>query len=103
MIKHINNNFEQEVLNSNRVILTDFYATWCGPCQLLSPILEEIANENNSFDIAKIDVDQNPEIAKNYKIMAVPTMLIFKNGEVVDKLEGLLSKETIISKINNYL
>lgn len=103
MLKHIENNFKEEVLDSKRLVLVDFYATWCGPCQMLSPILEEISLENNDYDIAKVDVDKNYEVARNYKIMAVPTMLIFKNGEVVDKMEGLIGKETIINRIKKYL
>lgn len=103
MIKHIENNFKDVVLDSKTLVLVDFYATWCGPCQMLSPVLEEISVENNDFEIVKVDVDKNHELARNYKIMTVPTMMIFKNGEVVDKIEGLVSKEVIINKMKNYL
>lgn len=103
MIKHIENNFKDVVLDSKTLVLVDFYATWCGPCQMLSPVLEEISVENSDFEIVKVDVDKNHELAWNYKIMAVPTMMIFKNGEVVDKIEGLVSKEVIINKMKNYL
>lgn len=103
MIKHIENNFKDVVLDSKTLVLVDFYATWCGPCQMLSPVLEEISAENSDFEIVKVDVDKNHELARNYKIMAVPTMMIFKNGEVVDKIEGLVSKEVIINKMKNYL
>ena len=103
MINHIENNFKDVVLDSKTLVLVDFYATWCGPCQMLSPVLEEISVENSDFEIVKVDVDKNHELAKNYKIMAVPTMIIFKNGEVVDKIEGLVSKEVIIKKMKNYL
>lgn len=103
MIKHIENNFKDVVLDSKTLVLVDFYATWCDPCQMLSPVLEEISVENNDFEIVKVDVDKNHELARNYKIMAVPTMMIFKNGEVVDKIEGLVSKEVIIKKMKNYL
>ena len=103
MIKHIENNFKEVVLNSKTLVLVDFYATWCGPCQMLGPILEEISIENSDFEIVKVDVDNNHALARNYKIMAVPTMIIFKDGEVVDKIEGLVSKEAIVNKMNNYL
>lgn len=102
MIKYLEKeNFDDEIAKGR--ILVDFYATWCGPCQMISPVLEEISVENSDFEIVKVDVDKNHELARNYKIMAVPTMMIFKNGEVVDKIEGLVSKEVIINKMKNYL
>ena len=104
MLKHVNiDNFENEVLKSKKVILVDFFATWCGPCQMLGPVLENISKEQEEFDIAKLDIDEAQEIAINYGIQVVPTMLIFKNGQVVDSMEGLYSKGEIISKVSKHL
>lgn len=104
MLKHVNiDNFENEILKSEKVILVDFFATWCGPCQMLGPVLENISKEQEDFDIAKLDIDEAQEIAINYGIQVVPTMLIFKNGQVVDSMEGLYSKGEIISKVSKYL
>ena len=104
MIKYVNmNNFETEVLKSEKIILVDFFATWCGPCQMLGPVLEQISKEQYNFDIAKINIDEAQEIAINYGIQVVPTMLIFKAGQVVNSMEGLYSKGEIIEKISKYL
>ena len=103
MLKKVSKeNFELEVLKSNKVILVDFYATWCGPCQMLGPILEEIAGEIQNFDIAKINIDENQELAIENEIEVVPTMLIYKNGQVVERVEGLLSKSQILNKMEKY-
>ena len=103
MLKKVNKeNFESEVLKLDKVILVDFYATWCGPCQMLGPILEEIAGEKQDFDIAKINIDENQELAIENEIEVVPTMLIYKNGQVVERVEGLLSKSQILNKIEKY-
>ena len=104
MLKHIKeSDFEKEVINSNKIILVDFYATWCGPCQILSPILEKIGNSRVDFDIAKVDVDEAQELAFKYGIEVVPTMLIFKNGKVMKSLEGVREEEEIIKEISKYM
>lgn len=103
MLKHIDNNFEDEVLKAEKVVLVDFFATWCGPCQMLGPVLEQIAKEQDNFDIAKVDIDENQELAINYGIQVVPTMVVFKNGQVVDSMEGFYSKSEILSKVSKYL
>lgn len=103
MLKKVSKeNFESEVLKSDKVILVDFYATWCGPCQMLGPILEEIVGETQDFDIAKINIDENQELAIKNEIEVVPTMLIYKNGQVVERVEGLLSKKEILNKMEKY-
>ena len=85
MLKHINeDNFKTEVLESEKVTLVDFFATWCGPCQMLAPVLEKISNSRANFDIAKIDIDQLPDLAVEYGVEVVPTMVIFKNGKVMN-------------------
>lgn len=104
MLKHVNlEDFEEEVLNSSKVILVDFFATWCGPCKMLSPILEEISEIKENFDIAKIDIDENTELAEKYGIESVPTMIIFKDGEILNRIVGLYGKNEIIEMIEKYL
>lgn len=104
MLKHINeDNFKTEVLESEKVTLVDFFATWCGPCQMLAPVLEKISNSRADFDIAKIDVDQLPDLAVEYGVEVVPTMVIFKNGKVMNKFEGFKSESEIIEEVSKYM
>ncbi len=94
-------NFKPEILDSDKVALVDFWAAWCGPCQVLGPVIEELAGEyEGKAVIAKLNVDENPNTAAQYGIRSIPTMLIFKNGEVVDQMVGALPKNMIIEKIN---
>ena len=89
-------NFETEVLKSSIPVLVDFWATWCGPCQMLAPTIEEIAKEyEGKVKVGKINVDEQPELAMKFKIMSIPTLLMFKNGEVSDKMIGFVPKEQI--------
>lgn len=100
MIKHINKeNFKTEVLDSKEPILVDFFATWCGPCSMLSPILENISNTRADFNIAKVNIDELRDLAIDYEVEVVPTLLIFKNGKVVGRIEGLVSEEEIVNKV----
>ena len=94
-MKYIENENEFEELIKKGKVLVDFYATWCGPCQLLSPILEEIEKENKEVTIAKVDVDKNESLARKHGIMSIPTIEIYDKGNLVDKQVGLLSKEEI--------
>ena len=93
--------FEQEVANSSVPVLVDFWATWCGPCKMIAPIIDEIANEKAGVvKVAKVDVDQNASIAARYAIRAVPTLLFFKNGEVKDQVVGgMVTKKDLLAKI----
>ena len=94
------NNFESEVINSEIPVIVDFWATWCGPCRMIAPILEDIAKENQGkIKVAKINVDEEMELAVKFKIEAIPTLLIFKNGEIVNKSLGVLSKEEILNLV----
>lgn len=92
----INGNQEDfDNLVSNDIVLVDFYATWCGPCKMLGPILEELANDRDELQVVKIDIDKNGDLAKSYGIMSVPTLLLFKNGNMVGKQVGFMPKELI--------
>lgn len=90
-------NFEN--LINNDVVLVDFFANWCGPCKMLSPVLNDIASERSNVKIVKVDVDKNEELAKKYGIMSIPTLLLFKNGQVIDKHIGYISKDMLIEMI----
>ncbi|KIR01851.1 Thioredoxin [Lachnospiraceae bacterium TWA4] len=91
-----NENFEEVVLNAKEPVLVDIWATWCGPCKALAPIVEEVANEAKGFSVAKIDADENGDIAMKYKVRSIPTLLVFKDGEVVNRSVGVISKEEIL-------
>ena len=88
-------NFKQEVLEANQPVVVDFFATWCGPCKSLSPVLEDVVAEDSFKKIVKVDIDAEPELASEYKIMSVPTLLLFKHGEVVEKSVGLIQKDEV--------
>ena len=89
----------QETLQNNDLVLVDFWAPWCGPCRAVAPVLEEIANENSNVVIAKMNTDENPNTASQHGIMSIPTMMIFKNGELVDRLVGAMPKPSIMEKL----
>ena len=92
IIKLTKDNFEQEVLKSEKPVLVDFYADWCGPCQMLSPVVDEVAEERDDIKVGKINVDEQMELAQKYGVMTIPTLLVIKNGEIANKHIGALSK-----------
>lgn len=90
------NTFETEVLKSEQPVLVDFWAAWCGPCKMLMPTIEELAQSQDEIKICKVNVDDEPQLAMNFKVMTIPTLIAFKNGEVAGKLVGVQSKDQIL-------
>ena len=97
VLKLTSENFENTIYNGT--VLVDFYADWCGPCKMQSPIIDEIADEYNEYKVGKVNVDDEDEIAEQFKIVSIPTLLVFKNGEIVKKFVGVTSKETILAAL----
>lgn len=93
-------NFEQTVLKVDKPVLVDFWAEWCGPCQMMGPIVDEVAEERDDIIIGKLNVDTQPEIALRYNVMSIPTLILFENGEEAQKSIGLISKEELLELIN---
>lgn len=93
-------NFDSQVLQADKPVLVDFWATWCGPCQMQAPILEELAKERDDVIIAKVDVDQNPNLAQKYRVMSIPMLAVFKSGQPVVSAVGLQNKATLNEMLN---
>ena len=96
MLEITMDNFEKEVLESEKPVLVDFWATWCGPCMMLAPTVEEIAKERPDIKVCKVNVDEAGDLAAAFGIMSIPTLMVFKNGEVAKQLVGLVPKERIL-------
>lgn len=99
-IHHINkNNFETEVLKAEQVVLLDFFAEWCGPCKMIAPTLEEIAAENEHIKVCKIDVDEDPDLARQFKVTSIPLLVVMKDGKIVNQALGARPKDAILKLI----
>ena len=98
------NDFDQEVLKSELPVLVDFWAEWCGPCKMIGPVIEEIASLfEGKLKVAKVNIDEAQDLAGNYNVMSIPTLLIFKQGEVVEQMVGIMGKEQLAQKIEGLL
>lgn len=94
-------NFNKEVMETDKTVLLDFWATWCGPCQMIVPVLDEIAEECPDITVGKIDVDKEQELAMSFGITSIPTLIVIKNGKAVDKAVGMRAKNQILEMIDN--
>ena len=96
--------FSQDVLNSSKTVVVDFWATWCGPCKMVAPVLDEIAGENAAkITVAKLDIDQNPSTARDYQVMSIPTMIVFQDGKPVKQIVGAKPKAALLNDLADYL
>ena len=93
------NNFQNEVMNSNKPVLLDFWAPWCAPCRMVAPTVEEIASERVDIKVGKINVDEQPELANKFGIMSIPTLEVMKNGKIVQRVSGVRPKNTILEML----
>ena len=100
VLKITNSNFNEEVLNSDKTTIVDFYADWCGPCKMMSPVIDKIAEENDNIKVGKLNVDDAQDIAMKYNVMSIPTIIIFKNGLEHKRFVGVTSKSEILNALN---
>ena len=94
-----NNTFDTQVLNNAKPVLVDFYADWCGPCKMLAPVVDQIAAESDAYEVYKLNVDDAPDIAARYGVMSIPTLIVFKNGQVAGKTVGVQPKQVILNML----
>ena len=99
IIKANSQNFEEEVIKSEKIVLVDFYADWCGPCKMLSPIIDEVAEENDDIKVVKVNVDDSQDLAMKYQVMSIPTLVVIKNGSEINRSVGLIDKAQILNLI----
>lgn len=99
-LKFTDANFQKEVLESDVPVLVDFYADWCGPCKMMSPVIEELAGEyEGTVKVGKLNIDEQPNTAQKYRVMSIPTMLVIKNGEAVETIVGAVPKSSLVEKL----
>ncbi len=100
IIKLTNDNFDEMVIKSDKTVLIDFYAKWCGPCRMVSPIVDEISEQTQEYRVCKADVDEEPELAQKFGVSNIPTLVVVKNGKIANQCVGARSKEFILSMMN---
>lgn len=97
VVKITKDNFESEVLKSDKPVLVDFWAEWCGPCKMLSPVVHQIADENPAIKVGTVNVDEEPELAQQFRVMSIPTLISFREGKIANTSVGVISKEEILN------
>ncbi len=93
-------NFQKEVLESEKPVLVDFWASWCGPCRMLSPLVDEVAEERSDIKVGKVNVDEQPELASQFRVMSIPTLIVFKNGKAASQSVGAVPKERVLALLD---
>ncbi len=104
MIYQLNDgNFEEEVINSDKPVIVDFYADWCGPCKMMTPVVSQIAGEYvDKIKVCKVNIDENTATAMKYRVLSIPTLVFFKNGEMLGRIEGAVQKSMVVQKVQKY-
>lgn len=100
VIKITGDNFDAEVMNSDRPVLLDFWADWCGPCRMLGPVVEEIAGERSDIKVGKVNVDEEPELASEFRVMSIPLLVVIKNGAIANQTVGVQPKASILALLD---
>ncbi|SHH90444.1 thioredoxin [Clostridium collagenovorans DSM 3089] len=103
MLEINKNNFIQEVLGEDKVVVADFWASWCGPCKMLAPVLEEISSEMKNVKFVKINIDDNPNLAQQFRVASIPTLMVFKDGDIKNKIVGFRPKSEIVDLVSKHV